>query len=422
MAAATGEDCEEKNQMNGLILLLLAASALVPPQYHQYLEQGDLSRAMTLLSTEMRANGDNPQKQAACALELGHFHRDVCGDFLRAAAFYRRVVSYKLPPDHPLAKNSAAALKELQTLQTEHRELDSQLRLIIRRSSRNRREEEVEEDIQWLKEILKQHPSYYRLHEVHFALAVNYEKLQNFYRAYRALDTAMAVKPGIVFYLPVKFKRDKAHENFWVNTVKRATLATFWLLLIITALLFYSSRPWKWAGLRHVAVGLALLAIWWGIFHVSHAVSGWYFDKHVAPKVAHTAEDAEDKEFLYASPGSPGSETAEKLFLYGLVGVAAIFVFALGLRRFQRPSIRLIAGALFGLLLFTALSARYYMDVCHGQGEYAAGYLKLDSDDPEPFVLTKPLAYPDLETKNIRDPYVREWVLHYCPFTGETSP
>jgi len=164
-----------------------------------------------------------------------------------------------------------------------------------------------------------------------------------------------------------------------------------------------------------------LVAAWWGIFRVSHAVTGWYFDRYIAPAVAHTAEDAEDKEFLYASPGSPGSEAAEKLFDYGLAGVLAIFVFSLGIRRINRVSIRVIACGLFGLLLFTALSTRYYLNVCHEQSEYESGYLKLDSDDPEPHVLTNPLAYPDLETANISDPYVRQWVLRYCPFNGDPS-
>ena len=408
--------------MNALLIVWLAVSTLVPGQYRQLLDQGQLSEAMTLLSTEMRANGDNPEKQAACALELGHFHRDICGDVQRAAAFYRRAASYQLPPDHPLTRHSNAALQAIQVLGRDHRELDTRLRRLLASASRNRSQAEIEADIDDLKEMVHRHPSYYRLHEVYFALALNQEKLGNYYKTYNALDKAMGVKPGIVFYLPVKFKRDKAHELFVVNTVKRTYTALSWLLLIAAALSFYSSRPWKWAGLRHVLTGLLLAALWWGIFNGFHAVSGWYFDNYIAPAVAHTAEDAEDKEFLYASPGSPGSEAADILFRYGLAGVAALFVFSSGLRRFRRLSTRVIAGGLFGLLLFTALSARYYMEVCHERSEYEHGYLKLDSDDPEPIVLTKPLAYPDLETSNIRDPYVREWVLRHCPFTGESSP
>ncbi len=413
--------------MNYLLMILISVSAAIPGQYRQYLAEGQYSQAMNLLSATIRENQSDLAIWAACNLELGHFYRDICGDFMRAATHYRLAARAGGKSTGPVVSRAVEALSKLKSLQLRFRELDGKLRAGMIRAAHNRSRGEIEEDIAGFEETIARHPGYYRMHEVYFTLAVNYEKLKQNKEAYRALDRAIAIKPGIVFLHPVKFKRDQAYEAYIVNTVKGAATSVCWILSILAIILFYKSRPWRWLRIRHLAAGLLLIAAWWAIFHLSHHLTGRYFDHHIAPSVAHTAQDAEDKEYLYASPGSPGSEAALPLYDYGLAGVIVIFVFSLGIRQVNSKSRRAILCCLYGTLLFTALSAKYYMHSCYGQSSfhstkqglmhYPTGYIKLDSDDPEPCVLTDPKSYPDLEIGNIRDPYVRDWVLRFCPFT-----
>jgi hypothetical protein len=41
------------------------------------------------------------------------------------------------------------------------------------------------------------------------------------------------------------------------------------------------------------------------------------------------------------------------------------------------------------------------------------------TDEIEPFLLTNPLAFPNLNIANIHDPQVRDWLMSYLPRTQE---
>ncbi len=413
-----------------VILLSVCITCLMPDSRDKVLSEvkhlidtRQFSDVMSLLSKAIRDNAADPLRQALYIKALGDFHREVCGDMRRAAMNYRRVINSGIPGSQELKQSANKEIARLKGLETKHRDINTRLKGLLVRANRKRQPAAVKEDISQLKGLIENNPGYYLLHEAYYALGMNYQYLKKPGKAYTLLHKAMEIKPGIVFYLPAKAQAQKARASYTRDNINKVTGALLYLLLIVTMILFYKSRPWHRFRLKHVIPLIALVLCWWLVFNISHTLLGKSFSSGEGRLVI--TEKGKDTEYLSASPGSPGSEKAEPLFRLGLIGIMGLFLFSISIKEFKSKKLVVISAIIYGFLIFSALSTLYYMKYCDQTGMfkskggsifyYIGGGIHFNPEDPEPNILTDPLAYPGIEVSKITDPYLQEWVKIHCP-------
>jgi len=413
-----------------VILLSVCITCLMPDSRDKVLSEVEhlsdtrqFSDVMSLLSKAIRDNAADPLRQALYIKALGDFHREICGDMRRAAMNYRRVINSGIPAGHELKQSANKEIARIKELKTKHRDIDTRLKRLLARANRKRQPAAVKEDISQLKELIEKNPGYYLLHEAYYALGMNYQYLKKPGKAYPLLQQAMEIKPGIVFYLPAQAQAQKARASHLRNTINKIAGALLYLLLFVTMILFYISRPWRWFRLKHAIPLIALVLCWWLVFNISHTLLGKSFSGGEGRLVI--TEKGKDTEYLSASPGSPGSEKTKPFFNLGLIGVMALFLFSISIRKFKSKKLVVISTIIYGFLTFSALSTLYYMKYCDQAGMfkskgggifyYIGGGVHFNPEDPEPNILTNPQAYPGIEVSKVPDPYLREWIKNHCP-------
>lgn len=389
----------------------------------QLIANRQLSEAMSSLSRAIRDHAADPVHQALYIKALGDFHRDICGDMRRAAMNYRRIINSGIPENHELKQSAQREIARIKEIETKQRDINTRLKRLSARANRKREPAAVEQDISQLNELIDNNPGYYLLHEAYYALGMNYQYLKKPGKAYPLLEKAIEIKPGIVFYLPAKAQAEKARAAHIRNNINNVTLVFLYLLLLAIMILFYKSRPYRWFRLKHITPLIILILCWWLVFTISHGLLGHIFSGGKGRVVV--VEEGRDTEYFSASPGSPGSEKAKPLFQLGLIGVCALFLFSLSMRQFKGKKLVVISTIIYGFLVFATLSTLYYMKYCDQKGVfmsegkgisyYIGGRMLFYPEDPEPNVLTNPLAYPGIEVSKVEDPYLREWIRKNCP-------
>jgi tetratricopeptide (TPR) repeat protein len=396
-----------------------------PAEVRQLLDGGRFSDALFLLNKSIRKYAADPPRQALYIKTLGDFYRDICGNMNRAGMSYRMVIDGRLPGDHPLKQAAREAMAGIKALETKYREENVWLKTLMARANRKREPDAVKKDISQLETFIRDNPGYYLLHEVYYTLGLNYRALKEHGNVYRSLEKAMEIKPGIVFYLAVKWPARRAYEEYVRVAVNNVTRGLFWVLAVITMVVFYAAKPWKWPGVKHIIIVMVLVLSWWIVFNLSHVIVGAVFENSQKNRVVTAADRGKDIEYHGSLPGSPGSEVMDHLFRYGVIGVVSIFIFSMAMRGFRYKKLAVVLCCTYGFLLFLAFSTLFYMKYCHRAGTfksggkgifyYLSGGIHLKSGAPEPDILTDPLSYPGLNTGNIKDPYLRDWVIKYCP-------
>ncbi|UCH96746.1 MAG: hypothetical protein JSV88_07810 [Candidatus Aminicenantes bacterium] len=411
--------------------LLLAARDEILSEVDRLLDRNQFSEALSLLSQSIREHAADPPGQALYIKALGDFYRDICGDMNKAVMSYRRVINSRIPGDHPLKQSAAEAAAGIKELETKNRQENTLLKTLMTRANRKREPAAVKKDISQLETFIRDNPGYYLLHEAYYVLGVNYQALNEHGNVYRSLKKAMEIKPGIVFYLAVKWRAKKAYEDYVRVTINNITRGVFWVLLLITMVVFYAAKPWKWLGVKHIIIVMVLVLSWWIVFNLSRVIVGTVFENNLENQAVQTADKGKDIEYLRSVPGSPGSEVLDHLFWYGVIGVLAIFIFSTAMGSFRYKKLAVVMGCTYGFLLFLAFSTLFYMKYCDRDGTfksggsgifyYLSGGIHLKSGDPEPNILTDPLSYPGLNVENITDPYLKDWVIKYCPPASNVS-
>jgi tetratricopeptide (TPR) repeat protein len=385
-------------------------------------ERREYSKGFGILNKALSSRTINPVQRAEALKTLAEFYEEFMGNPDGALRLYKKIMRTRLHPGHPLKLSARDQIARLNSLEDKYRRQNAILKRSRITAGRQKDETKITEQITRLEQLIQANPEYYKLAEAYYCLALNYMSLEQYGKSQRLFRRCKRLKPCIDYYLPVT-ARARVARNFWMTSAVTETACTVaGVLLILTALVFYGARPWRWMRPKHVACGLVMAFLWWAVFYASY---GWLGHSFEVTEKAIAEIAAERPSFVSAKPASPGSVVTRYLFVYGLVGVLAMFVFAAGLAKLKRRWAVFIINSLFGLLLFASLTAVYYMRHCHqktrfnsqadGGLYYPKGCLYFVLDEPEPYILTNPKAYPGLNTRNIADSYLREWVEQNCP-------
>lgn len=411
-----------------LVLFVLATCAYGSPgdpaaEARTLFDRGEYGEGFGLLNRALRGQNISPLQRAHVLRALAEFHEQLIGNPDEAVRYYKKILKVGFAADHPMESLAREELDRFNSLGKKYHKQNALLKKLRIASSRQEDEDEIKEHIEQLKALIKDNPQYYKLTEAYFYLGQNYMRLERFGKACKLFEKCMQLKPCINFYLPVKVQADAAHARWIVSTTNKTVWATLAVLLIAAAIVFYMSRPWQWIRLKHLIPCLAVLVLWWATFNLSFRWFAKTFE--VTDKLIRGIE-AELPSFVNAAPGSPGSQVTKYLFVYGIVAVLGTFVFSIGVSRLKSRWAALLINSVFALLLFASLTTVFYMRHCEGQSRfnsqaknklyYPKGSLCFIVEEPEPYILTNPKAYPNLQVSNIDDAYLREWVLQHCPF------
>jgi tetratricopeptide (TPR) repeat protein len=418
------EDKKVKRIIISVVVFVFASCSFGQPglsdEAKAFFDKGDYLQGMNILTKAM--NAPDPVERARAQQAYGRFYENIVGNVDYALNFYNDVLRSNLPEGDPIKSAALKDASRIKVLKIQYKTEDTLLKKL--RPAESIGESEKKEQIAQLLAIVKQKPDYYRLSEVYYQIGRNYFAVDDYHKAYAALQKSLKLRPGVNFYLPVNVWADMAYGKWARATIHSATLWVFAGLLSLTVIIFYASRPWRWLKFRHLAAGILMAVLWVAVFSVSYmwltsrtASEATMFEAGVVPPY-----------FLSFGPDGPFWVIAQKLFVYGLVGVLGLFVFSLGISRLKNRWAALAINLAFALLLFISLMTVFYMQNCDQKSIFGSGvkdgslhYLEgssyFVSFGMEPYVLTNPRDYPNLATSNVSDPYMLEWIKKYCPFS-----
>jgi hypothetical protein len=392
------------------------------------LEQKEYSKAMVMLNRILRA-GTLSQSQRGQALKVqAHFYEELMGNPDGALRLYKKILNVKLPEVHPARSLANKEIARLNALKEKYSKQDLLLKQSRITSGRGEDITKINKQIVRLHALIKENPEYYKLSEAYYYMGVHYMSLEKYHKSYKIFEKCIQLKPCMNFYLAVEVRSVVSRTRWIVTTIKKTAWAIIGVLLVFTVISFYVSRPWRWLKIRHLAVGLLMVILWWAIFTGSHIYFGEIFQ---ADETIVNTLGAQAPSFVNATPTSIGAEIAKHLFIYGLVATLGMFVFSIGTSRLKYRWTTILINAMFGLLLFSSLTAVFYMRYCDRQGAFRAkakdvisrsnGHIYFIQDEMEPMILTNPKAYPGLSTKVMRDLEFREWIERHCPSDSKTK-
>jgi len=366
-------------------------------------------------------NDPDPVRRALALQTYARFYENLVGNTDYALMLYRNILRTNLPADNSIKASTQKEISRLKSLKVQYRAEDVLLKRLrppeIMSPGENNRQA-----VQ-LRSIIDKKPDFYRLHEVYYRLGRNYIAMGSYHQAYMLLKKSLELRPAINFYLPVNVYKDIAYAKWVRSTIKLVARGIIGVLLIVTIIAFYLSRPWRWLKLRHLITGLTMVILWLIILSVSYTL--------LVPR-----REISDKTIVDISAAVPcfvsfGPENLNwqvviNLFVYGLIGVSGLFVFSIGISRFKYRWAVLLINVAFALLLFTTLTTIFYMQNCDQKSAFSSDaqngilhYIKgsnyFVSFGMEPYVLTNPKEYPNLAIINITDVHLREWLQKYNP-------
>lgn len=400
-------------------------------------KQGQYKEGLDVLNLALRQYRMEPLNQIHVRKSLAEFYEKYVGNYDVALRHYKQILKAPLPADDPMRSLAQKEISRLEALDTGHSRQNSLLRQMRTSTSKRQDEADVKEQVAMLEAFVRDNPEYYRLTEACYYLGLNYMSLSKFGRACKAFERCEQLRPSIDFFLPVRARFDVAHAR-WIDATANAIVwGTLGVLSLIVMIVFYMSRPWQWVKLRHIIGGLVMVFLWWAVFNIAYICFGerLEFTDTVTEQI-----QVELPAFVSASRGSLGSEVSKQLFLYGLVALWGMFLLAIGTSRFKHRWLTLMINPILGLLLFACLTSVFYLRYCNNKSifnsqaknvlYYPSGVLYFAMQEPEPYVLTNPKAYPNLKTDEsyISDRYLREWIDRYCPFdqpneeAGQSKP
>lgn len=382
--------------------------------------KGDYLAGMNILTKEI--NNSDPNLRAAALHTYAGFYENLVGNHSYASMLYNDILKTKLPVNAPLklsAQNEIGKLRNLRVLYGSEDLLLKRLRPV-----ETMKPGDLAHQINLLKAIVDNKPEYYRLAEVYYYLGRCLISSGNHKDAHAALVKALELKPAINFYLPVNVYKDEAHTKWIRKTTQTISRSSIGILLIVTAVCFYASRPWKHLTF-HLKICAALILAWLIVFTAFYILFGRTYQ--ISEKVMADV-GAPVPFFISLEPGNPHWQIAQNLFIYGLTGLLALFVFSISTSRLKYRIIAGILNSVYGLILLSSLMAVFYIQNCDQKSIF---YMKNQQDKigyvsgsnyfvtiaMEPYILTNPKAYHNLAVENVADVHLNQWIRKYCPFT-----
>ncbi len=372
-----------------------------------------------------QASGDAARVRAL--MKLADFYAQRAGNFDEAKRYYRRIIELQIDVKRPFMDQAARAIERIEMNEQQYSNQDIVLANLRRQSAMPKSRKAKKRVLRELSSFIEDNPDYYRLHEALYFQALNHADLMRYGKAADLLDSCLKIKPAMDFYLPVSKKIAEFKKEGMRRLIKNLSRLIAGAFLFTAALLFFKSAPWKNATFRDLLLLFAVVALWAFIFgfsiliisHRFHPGDDFLMQIHKGKNI-----------FISAEPGSPGWSAALHLFLYGVWGIFVLFAFVFGFKMMRLKKLKTFMCAVFGFLLFGALTAGFYLEHLDGRSifisekkgisRYIDGYFCIPVDEPEAYILTNPRKFPNLDMTHIEEGVFKDWIISHNG--SETSP
>jgi tetratricopeptide (TPR) repeat protein len=413
------------------ILLIFSASELyaqidtiiIPAK--KYFDQKSYSQGFLLLNNRLFAYPllDSLSK-AKVQYELAVFYERYVGDLDKSLQYYRQITEANFKGNYNFINQAHEREESLSSLISKYRDVNNEF-VHLKSLSNQQNTKEIYQDITFkLKKLILLNPDFYGKAEVYYFLGLNYIKLERFGRANKYFHMALEEKPAIDYLVPISSGLQDSSKSF-TNSFARKFSSIFLGIFIFTSIiLFYCAKPWIWYTWKHLKVLLVLIVLWVLMYFIIFIIVG----KSISNFHIINNTFLSDKIYFNYLPGSSGSQPAWGLFLYGFYAIIGLYIFSVGVSVFSIKWIRIIVIPVVGFLLFFSAASTFYVKYVNGkavtipaneafwQKSYFYGTRAI-----EPYVLTNPKAYPNLNTESVTNDVLLEWVKEHCPFDNQTK-
>lgn len=373
-----------------------------------------------LLSNYLYANPPlDSLSLAKVQFELAMFYRNYVGDMERSMNFLQQVTTNNLKADNELLMQAHKHIAQQKSIVEKYAEADKVFSELKIQSSRQSSSEEIAGFNVQLENLVEQNPGYYKNAEVYYVLGSNYHKLEKYAKAKKHFRMAIEEKPAISYMVPVDTNLQSSIKSYKLVYAKQFSSIFFGIFLLITIVFYYKAKPWRWLSWEFAKTLLFLIVLWSIIYFIIFFLAG----KSIG--AFHSENNSFSKEitYLFTFPGYPGSKPAWALYLYGIYGLTGIFVFSAGISVLKNSRVKNIAIPVVALLLFYSFTKVFYVKHVHDK----VGTLSFNETlwqksflygikEIEPYVLTNPKAYHNLDVEGVTTEVLQEWIIEYCPF------
>ncbi|MCU0857750.1 MAG: hypothetical protein MUC65_05030 [Pontiellaceae bacterium] len=364
---------------------------------------------------------DNAER-AAIWEALGDFYRDDVGDFSGAVNFYQQAEELGYPQKD--------RLESIRRLKDKYADIDRIIQEIRSRSNWMVNEPDAQEKISTLQAFIAQTPDYYRMAEAHYCIALYHAAGGRNGKALASFKRAESIKPALSFFIPVQNQMKLIQTRWyrWIATCGSKTV--FILMFLLSSILFYSSKPWKWLTFKIIRRFFLLLTALCLLFLAAgFLLSALYLKSDGARQLTSAGET-----YLFSVIYAPGFNLYIKLVLYMVAAFFLTCVFALGTTSLiRRKSISALLNGLAGTLIMASLVCIFYLKHCDqktlglpdltpGSFFSATKALPFSSRGIEPLILTDPEAFLDPGVSHNVNPPLEKWAREHCPFSEKNHP
>lgn len=351
---------------------------------------------------------------AQILVALARFYEEYAADYRRVRSYVREIRKLPLPADHPAVVQAKQIVLRLDAVEAEYGAAEA----LLRKVAVSQYDEEAQRRrVAELRGLIEQYPDYPRLAVAYHYLGENRLKLERYRKAYFAFDEALELKPGIGYSLPTETRKERAFELWVRRDLAIASWAVSGAVLLLAALSFFASRPWRWLRVRHGQVLLLVVVLWWLSFRIAVASLG--------DSLAREPGQFPGPVYWYSQLGTPLSEVLDTLWVYGLAGLLGAYTLALVASR-RRPRFTwAFASAAIALVLFAALMTQFglrygaptFKKEQGARYPYLRGaYYYALTKDQDPFILTHPLRYCGFQAtiEDMDEPVLQRWFERYA--------
>jgi hypothetical protein len=385
------------------------------------LKDQQYGKALSLVSKVAASEQYTPLIKASVLHTAAGFLEHDAGAFDRALTTYERLLGLPLPPESPLMRTARDSALRIRELKQKHAQVYLAV-AEIEQSPATR--DNAAATIVTLRSLAALNPGFPEPETISYYLGLYLFLDRQYAESFRELRQATTQRAATALKLPnLPRLMDQARRKWLWTSARTIAWSIIGAFLVVAAGLFYVTRPWRWAGIRQWMLLIVLVLSWWMVF----ALASRWVGAHAQETIARTGQRVTQR---FSKFGNPAGEAYEALFRYGLVGTLGIGVLVIATARFRLRVTVVVANTVAAFLLFTSLMFVFYER--HGtrgnvslsvQEPSLLDYLKTvvsyTTDEIEPFVLTNPTAFPNLNIANIHDPQMRDWLMNYLPTTRE---
>jgi len=400
-------------------------------------EKGDYAGGVELLRSTLADEAVAGGERARALMAMVRFYERDVGNYEMALSLCREIRGLVPDPAHPLLKEAVSrqrAVLEQQAAFARQDGLLDDLRGIVRftdSSGSASLADKRREQVVALERLIASSPGYYRLAEAYCLLGKIQIYLGRYAEATRALKRAKELKPAIDMLVPVSELLREAEPKYYRLVSGAAARIVLWCSLVLTAVVFYGCRPWRWIRPAHLAGWAAVMALWALVFFCAAFMIGRGFEAgHYVADRLRTAFPS----LVRALPGNPGCEILRTLFIYGCTGILGVLALSTGARLILNRGARTAFSGLAALILLSALVVdfRERADVASAvlipaednPGVFPGGAYYFRHPHPQPYILTDPRRFRGIELEVMDDKYWQgtdpsrelfaEWVKVHC--------